>query len=90
MFLISDLYEGSSEEILLQQVQDSQNRGVRLINLLALDDKGKPFYDKELARTLANMGVVSFGCTPDQFPALLEAALENKSLDHLEHLSLQS
>ena len=90
MFLISDLYEGSSEEILLQQVQDSQNRGVRLINLLALDDKGKPFYDKELARTLANMGVVSFACTPDQFPALLEAALENKSLDHLEHLSLQS
>lgn len=86
LFLISDLYEGSSEDFLLRQVQEAQNKGVRIINIMALDDKGKPFYDKELARTLTNMGIPSFACTPDQFPALLEAALENKSLDQLDQL----
>lgn len=88
LFLISDLYEGAAEDILIQKVQEAHNKGIKLINLLALDDRGKPFYDKEMARTLTNIGTPSFGCTPDQFPSLLEAALENKSLDHLEHLSL--
>ena len=87
MFLISDLYEGAEEAYLLQQVQEAQNKGVRIINILALDDKGKPFYDKELAGTLTNMGIPSFACTPDQFPALLEAAIENRSLDLLDHIA---
>lgn len=90
LFLISDLYEGASEDFLLSQVQEAQSKGVRLINLIALDDKGKPFYDKELARTLTNMGVVSFASTPDQFPSLLEAALENKSLDLYDHKAIVS
>ena len=81
LFLISDLYEGASEDVLLQQVAEAQNKGVRLINLLALDDKGKPSYDKELALQMANFGATSFACTPDRFPELLEAALEKKSLD---------
>jgi len=84
LFLISDLYEGASEDILLQQVQDAQNKGVQLITLLALNDKGKPFYDKEVAISMAQLGATSFACTPDQFPGLLEAALENKSLDTFE------
>ena len=84
LFLISDLYEGASEDILLQQVSEAQNKGVRLINLLALNDKGKPSYDKELAREMAQFGATSFACTPDRFPDLLEAALEKKSLDEFE------
>jgi len=87
LFLISDLYEGADEEFLLQQVQEAQNKGVRIINILALDDKGKPFFDKELARILTNMGVPSFACSPDQFPILLEAALEKKTLDHLDNIA---
>ncbi len=89
LFLISDLYEGAPEDIFLQHVREAQDQGVKIINLLALDDKGKPFYDKELARTLTHMGATSFACTPDQFPALLEAALENKPLDHFDASAIE-
>jgi len=84
LFLISDLFEGASEDILLQQVQEAQHKGVKLITLLALNDKGKPFYDKEVATSMSQLGATSFACTPDRFPALLEAALENRSLDGFE------
>ena len=84
LFLISDLYEGASEDILLQQVQEAQNKGVQLINLLALNDKGKPSYDKEMAIQMSQLGATSFACTPDRFPDLLEAALEKKDLADFE------
>ena len=88
LFLISDLFEGAEENVLIQHVQNAQQMGVRLINLLALNDKGKPFFDKELAQALTQHGATSFACTPDKFPGLLEAALEGKSLANFDTKAL--
>jgi Mg-chelatase subunit ChlD len=78
--LISDLFEGGVEEDLLRRVQSMLTSGVTVIVLLALSDRGKPSYDHELAAKLAAIGAPAFACTPDQFPSLMAAAIERRSL----------
>ena len=78
--LISDLFEGGVEEDLLRRVQSMLTSGVTVIVLLALSDRGKPSYDHELAAKLAAIGAPAFACTPDQFPGLMAAAIERRSL----------
>jgi hypothetical protein len=53
--------------------------GVQFICLLALSDNGAPGYNSGNAAALANMGVPSFACTPDAFPALMAAAMAQRS-----------
>lgn len=80
MVLISDLYEGGVEQNLLQRAQELVESGVQLIALLALSDEGRPSYDQQLAAKLALLGVPSFACTPDQFPALMAAAIRREDV----------
>ena len=80
MVLISDLYEGGVEANLLQRANDLVQSGVQLIVLLALSDEGAPSYDHALAAKLAALGVPSFACTPDQFPALMAAAIRREDV----------
>jgi hypothetical protein len=47
---------------------------------LALSDDGAPSYDHRTAAQLAALGVPCFACTPDQFPALMAAALSRADL----------
>jgi hypothetical protein len=51
------------------------NAGSAVIVLLALDDDGKPSYDKENAASLAALGIPCFACTPDAFPDLMAVAV---------------
>jgi Mg-chelatase subunit ChlD len=80
LVLISDLYEGGSAAGMLQCAAELVEAGVQLIALLALSDDGAPSYDHRTAAQLAALGVPCFACTPDQFPALMAAALSRADL----------
>ncbi|MCX9155622.1 VWA domain-containing protein [Niveibacterium sp. 24ML] len=80
MVLISDLYEGGVEKNLLQRASELVQSGVQVITLLALSDEGAPSYDHQLAAKLAALGVPSFACSPDQFPALMAAAIRREDV----------
>ncbi|MFO1059633.1 MAG: VWA domain-containing protein [Dongiaceae bacterium] len=75
LVLLSDLYEGGDAEAMLARAAALVRGGVNLIVLLALSDEGQPSYDARHAAALAALGCPVFGCTPDQFPELMAAAL---------------
>ncbi|MFJ2784909.1 MULTISPECIES: vWA domain-containing protein [unclassified Streptomyces] len=78
--LISDLYEGGIRDEMLKRVAAMKASGVRFVALLALSDEGTPAYDREHAAALSALGVPAFACTPDLFPEVMAAALENRPL----------
>jgi Mg-chelatase subunit ChlD len=80
LILISDLYEGGVEKNLLQRAHELVESGVQFITLLALSDEGAPSYDARLAAQLAALGVPSFACTPDQFPAMMASAIKREDI----------
>ncbi len=80
LVLISDLYEGGDAEALLGRIARLVGLGVNVIALLALTDTGRPGYDPKNAEAFAALGVPVFACTPDQFPALMAAALRREDI----------
>ena len=80
LVLISDLIEGGVERNLLQRTSAIVQSGVQFITLLALSDEGAPCYDKQLAAQMSLLGVPSFACTPDKFPALMAAAIKKEDI----------
>lgn len=78
--LISDLYEGGIRDEMLKRVAAMKASGTRFVALLALSDEGAPAYDRRHAAALAGLGVPAFACTPDLFPEVMAAALENRPL----------
>jgi Mg-chelatase subunit ChlD len=80
LVLLSDLLEGGDAKRMLQIARSLREAGVNLIVLLSLSDEGQPFYDKDHAAALAALGAPVFGCTPDQFPDLMAAALSRRDL----------
>lgn len=84
LVLISDLFDGgvgaNDQSPLLATAQSIVHSGVNMITLLALDDEGTPAYDEDMAKSLGQLGVPVFACTPDVFPDLMGAALKRESL----------
>jgi VWA domain containing CoxE-like protein len=78
--LISDLIEGGLKDDLVRRMDAMVRSGVVAVALLALNDDGSPAYDHAVAAALASIGVAAFGCTPDQFPDLMAAAIERRDL----------
>ncbi len=78
LVLISDLFEGGNLNSMLAKAAQIKASGVQFISLLALSDKGAPMYDGAVAQQLANMGIPSFACTPDEFPGVMEKAVGRK------------
>ncbi|GHO54988.1 VWA domain-containing protein [Ktedonobacter robiniae] len=81
LVLITDLYEGGNEREMLRRAAELVASGVQVICLLALSDDGAPGYDKTNAAHLASMGIPSFACTPDLFPDLMAAAIQQQDLN---------
>ncbi|NEP17047.1 MAG: VWA domain-containing protein [Leptolyngbya sp. SIO4C1] len=81
LVLISDLYEGGSQENLLRRVGSLVSSGVQLITLLALNDEGAPAYDHDHAAKFAALGSPAFACTPDQFADLMAAAINRQDIE---------
>lgn len=80
LILITDLCEGGNADELISRLGRLVADGVNVIVLLALSDEGRPFYDPELASTVAAMGIAVFACTPDQFPDLMASALRREDI----------
>lgn len=81
--LISDLYEGGNRSALIRRMGEMRAAGVQALCLLALSDGGVPSYDEQVAKTLAQLGIPCFGCTPDLLPELIEGALQGRNLQEL-------
>ena len=82
LILISDLFEGLQEDAMLKKAAMIKASGVNFITLLALNDEGTPSYDKDIAGKMAALDIPSFACTPDQFPDLMAAAIQNQSIQN--------
>lgn len=80
LVLISDLYEGGVAQELLSRTRMLIRSGVQFIVLLALSDDGAPIYDNHLAAQMTALGAPAFACTPDQFPALMAAAIKKEDI----------
>ncbi len=78
LVLISDLFEGGNGELLRARVAELARAGVTVVCLLALSDGGTPVHDHVAAADLASLGATVLACTPDEFPGVLAAALENR------------
>jgi Mg-chelatase subunit ChlD len=78
--LISDLIEGGNKTQLYQRVASIAGSGVNMITLLALDDRGGPCFDHEVAGNFTALGVPSFACTPDLFPDLMAHAIQRRDI----------
>ena len=79
-FLISDLDEGGNHAGLLHRLQEIQESGVTVVCLLAIQDGGKPYYNKDMAQKVANLGIPCFACAPLKLPDLLYAVLQKHDL----------
>jgi uncharacterized protein with von Willebrand factor type A (vWA) domain len=80
LFLVSDLYEGGDKAEMLRRTATLVAAGVQVVALLALSDDGAPWYDHDVAATMAGFGVPAFACTPDQFPDLVAAVLQKRDV----------
>ena len=80
LVLITDLYEGGNRDEMLRRAATLVGSGVKMICLLALNDRGAPSYDQQNAAVLAGLGVPAFACTPDLFPDLMAAAIQRQDL----------
>jgi len=80
LVLLSDLYEGGNREETIRRARTLVDVGVQVIALLALNDQGAPVYDHAMAAQLAGLGILSFACTPDLFPALMAAAIQRQDV----------
>ena len=80
LVLITDLYEGGNTRGMLRRAAELVQSGVQVICLLALSDDGAPSFDRGNAAALAQMGILSFACTPDKFPDLMAAAIQRQDL----------
>ncbi|MEO6654134.1 MAG: VWA domain-containing protein [Ilumatobacteraceae bacterium] len=76
--LISDLFEGGNADLLRTRIARLARSGVTVLCLLALSDEGAPVHDQAAAADLVALGATVMACTPDQFPAVLAAALEGR------------
>jgi uncharacterized protein with von Willebrand factor type A (vWA) domain len=84
LFLISDLHDGGRREDLIQTFGNLRKSGLKIISLLALDDRAastsnKPAWNQEVAAELAALGLPALAATPEEFPALLAAILDHRS-----------
>ncbi|QQE11144.1 VWA domain-containing protein [Planctomycetota bacterium] len=78
--LISDLYEGGVAKDLLKRTHNMISSGVKFITLLALSDEGAPYYDRELGAKMSALGAPAFACTPEMFPELMAAAINQQDI----------
>jgi len=83
LVLITDLFEGGSEEGVVRRMEELTQSGVRAVTMLALSDSGVPSYSESLAKKLRALGVPCFGCTPAILPELLSGAIRGANLEQL-------
>ncbi len=64
--LITDFYEGGSEQDLVRVTRDMAQSGVRLVGLGALGYDARPAFNRETAGRLRKVGMDVLACTPEK------------------------
>lgn len=64
--LITDFYEGGSEERLVRAVRGLVEQGTKVLGLAALDQQANPVYDRGAAQRLADVGASVGAMTPGE------------------------
>ena len=72
--------EGGNRNGLLRRLEDMKQSGVTVVVRLAVEDGGYPYYDEDISKKIAKMGIPCFACTPEKLPELLERALKKMDL----------
>ena len=81
LVLITDLYEGGSEQEMIRRAAALKTSGVNMVVLLALSDDDAPSFDRRVAEQLAALDIPSFACTPARFPELMAKAIQGQKLE---------
>ncbi|MBX9567349.1 MAG: VWA domain-containing protein [Candidatus Obscuribacterales bacterium] len=76
VILISDFFEGGSQNFLLSQIKGLIESGVTMLGLAALDRRGQPVFDHDLAKKMANLGMHVAAMTPGELAAWLAARIK--------------
>lgn len=80
LVLISNLYEGGNRAEMMKRAVAIKESGVTLIALLALDDRGRPSFDSQVASFFASFEIPAFACTPGLFPELMATAINRQDM----------
>ena len=80
LILISDLYEGGSNDAMQLRMQELVQNGVQCICILALNDDGAPSYDRINATFFSQLEIPVFACTPDIFPDMLATTIGRQDM----------
>ncbi len=64
--LVTDFFEGGSGHVLVSRVKALCDQGCTVLGLAALDEQANPSYDKDMARSLVNVGAHVGAMTPGQ------------------------
>ena len=84
LFLVSDLAEYGNRAAFVRRMEELKTSGVTVICLLAIADKGTPYYDAPMAQKIADLGIPCFACSPEMLPQLLEKAFRGQELKLLK------
>ena len=84
LLLITDLFDtmGDTEQLAIRMRRLVESK-VKAMVLLKLSDEGRPSYNHELARTLTDIGVHCFGCTPKLLVDIMERVMKNQDIGPL-------
>lgn len=82
-FLVSDLCEGGNRAGMLRRLSEMKESGVTVICLLAISDRGAPYYDTHIASKVAAMNIPCFACSPEKLPELLAMAFSGQDITDL-------
>lgn len=74
LVLVSDLHDGGDPARTLRTFASILSSGVRVVVFLALDDRGTPSWNHELARSLNDLGVSTISTDLDHFADLFLAS----------------
>ncbi len=83
-FLISDLEEGGNRAAFRRRLEEMKESGVTVVCLLALADGGRPYYDANMAQSIAAMGIPCFACNPQMLARLLESSFRGEDLQEFQ------
>ena len=76
VILISDFFEGGDPYFLLSQIKGLVESGVTVLGLAALDRRGQPFFDRDLAKKMASLGAHIAAMTPGELASWLAARIK--------------
>jgi hypothetical protein len=82
--LLADLHDTSpNTKRFVKKMEALLEGGIKAVGLLAISDQGQPSYNESLAKTLADMGMPCFGCTPERLPELLAGVIRGTDMSAL-------